>query len=154
MMISIEEDEARFSGRAGAIIYNEDKTKILLENQGRFYRFPGVRIDVHEDSQKAIKRELKEELNISAELKLKYIVELFLNSLKIKYHEIGFYFITQINEETILNNSKSLDGDSEFEWVLISDLENYNIIAKPIKEKVISKKILTDDLEHIIYREY
>ena len=59
MMISIEEDEARFSGRAGAIIYNEDKTKILLENQGRFYRFPGGRIDVHEDSQKAIKRELK-----------------------------------------------------------------------------------------------
>ncbi len=107
MMISIEEDEARFSGRAGAIIYNEDKTKILLENQGRFYRFPGGRIDVHEDSQKAIKRELKEELNISAELKLKYIVELFLNSLKIKYHEIGFYFITQINEKTILNKSKS-----------------------------------------------
>ena len=153
MMISIEEDGARFSGRAGAIIYNEDKTKILLENQGRFYRFPGGRIDVHEDSQKAIKRELKEELNISAELKLKYIVELFLNSLKIKYHEIGFYFVTSIKEDLIENNFKSLDGDSNYIWVPIKDLEKYNIL-KPVKDKLKNNEITNNNLEHLVYREY
>ena len=79
---------------------------------------------------------------------------MFLNSMRIKYHEIGFYFITQINEDSILNKSKSLDGDSDFEWILISDLDNYNIIAKPIKEKVISNEIFIDYLEHFIYREY
>ena len=154
MIITMKEEGTRFGVRAGAIIYNEDRTKVLLENQGRFYRFPGGRIDVHEDSQKAIERELKEELNLRADLKLKYIVEMFLNSMRIKYHEIGFYFITQINEDSILNKSKSLDGDSDFERILISDLDNYNIIAKPIKEKVISNEIFIDDLEHFIYREY
>ena len=31
MVITIKEDGMRFGARAGAIIYNEDKTKILLE---------------------------------------------------------------------------------------------------------------------------
>lgn len=155
MIITMIEEGSRFGTRVGDIIYNENKTKILLENQnGKLYMFPGGRIDVHEDSQNAIERELKEELNITADLKLKYIVEMFLKSVRTKYHEIGFYFVTQIDENIIQNNFKSLDGDSEYEWVLVNELENYNIIAKPIKEKIISGKIFTDDLEHIIYREY
>ena len=154
MMISIEEDEARFSGRAGAIIYNEDKTKILLENQGRFYRFPGGRIDVHEDSKTSIERELLEELNLKTDLNLKYIVEMFIKSPKTKYHEIGFYFVTQIKENLIENNFKSLDGDSYFMWIPIDDLNQYNMLAKPIKDKVMNNEINTNVLEHLVYREY
>ena len=140
MIITMKEEGTRFGVRAGAIIYNEDRKKFYQKIKEGFIDF-----------QKAIERELKEELNLRADLKLKYIVEMFLNSMRIKYHEIGFYFITQINEDSILNKSKSLDGDSDFEWILISDLDNYNIIAKPIKEKVISNEICNDDLEHFIY---
>lgn len=155
MVITIKEEGMRFGARVGAIIYNEDKTKVLLENQdnGR-YMFPGGRIDVHEDSKIAITRELEEELNLTAELKLKYIVEMFLKSPRTMYHEIGFYFITNINENKIPNNFKSLDGDSVFEWIKISELDNYKILAKPIKEKIVDNKILDNKLEHIVYREY
>jgi len=77
MVITIKEEGMRFGARAGAIIYNEDKTKVLLENQdNERYMFPGGRIDVHEDSETAIVRELKEELNLETDLKLKYIVEI------------------------------------------------------------------------------
>ena len=155
MIITMTEEGTRFGGRVGAIIYNEDKTKILLENQnGKLYMFPGGRIDVHEDRQNAIERELKEELNITADLKLKYIVEMFLKSTKTKYHEIGFYFVTHIDENVIQNNFKSLDGDSNFEWVSIDRLEEYNILAKPIKNKIFNCEINNDTLEHIVYREY
>ena len=154
MVITIKEEGMRFGARAGAIIYNEDKTKILFENQenGR-YMFPGGRIDVHEDSEMAIARELKEELNLETDLKLKYIVEIFLNSSKTSYHEIGFYYLSIIKESEVKNNFKSLDGDGIFEWIPISDLENYKILAKPIKDKIIKNEIGNDDLEHIIYRE-
>lgn len=155
MIITMTEEGTRFGGRVGAIIYNENKTKILLENQNnKLYMFPGGRIDVHEDSQNAIERELEEELNITTDLKLKYIVEMFLKSPKTKYHEIGFYFVTQIDENIIQNNFKSLDGDSNFEWVSIDKLEEYNILAKPIKDKVFNREINNDTLEHIVYREY
>ena len=85
MVITIKEEKTRFGARVGAIIYNETKTKILLEHQSnQLYMFPGGRIDIYEDSQNAINRELKEELNIKTSLKLKYIVEMFLKSPKTK----------------------------------------------------------------------
>ncbi len=155
MMITIKDDNFRFGARAGAIIYNEDKTKVLLENQdnGR-YIFPGGRIDIHEDSTSAIVRELKEELNLEVNPKLKYIVEMFIEAPKIKYHEIGLYYLLTIKEDMIANNFHSLDGNGMFEWISIKDLDNYNIVAKPIKDKVVKNQITDEKLEHLIYREY
>ena len=68
MIITMQEEGTRFGARVGAIIYNEDKTKILIENQhDKRYMFSGGRIDVHEDSKTSIKRELIEELNLKAD---------------------------------------------------------------------------------------
>lgn len=155
MVITIKEEGSRFGARVGAIIYNEEKTKVLLENQdnGR-YMFPGGRIDVHEDSNTAIVRELKEELNLETKPKLKYIVEMFLDSPKTKYHEIGLYYLLTISENKVANNFHSLDGDGIFEWVSISELKDYKVLAKPIKEKIVNNQIVDDKLEHLIYREY
>ena len=151
----MQEEGTRFNARVGTIIYNEDKTKILIENQhDKRYMFPGGRIDVHEDSKTSIERELLEELNLKTDLNLKYIVEMFIKSPKTKYHEIGFYFVTKINEKFIENNFKSLDGDSYFIWVSIKDLNKYNMLAKPIQDKVINNEITDNGLEHIVYRGY
>ena len=69
MVITIKEEGKRFGARVGAIIYNEEQTKILLEKQREDrYMFPGGRIDLYEDSQIAIQRELQEELNITPSL--------------------------------------------------------------------------------------
>ena len=155
MVITMQEEGTRFNARVGAIIYNEDKTKILIENQyDKRYMFPGGRIDVHKDSKTSIERELIEELNLKADLNLRYIVEMFIKSPKTKYHEIGFYFVTKINEDLVENNFKSLDGDSYFIWVSIKYLDKYNMLAKPIKDKVINNEISDNGLEHIVYREY
>ncbi len=116
--------------------------------------FPGGRIDVHEDSKTSIERELLEELNLKTDLNLKYIVEMFIKSPKTKYHEIGFYFVTKIKEKEIKNNFKSLDGDSYFIWVSIKELDKYNMLAKPIQDKVINNEITDNGLEHIVYRGY
>ena len=154
MTITMIDEDSRFGCRSGAIIFNEDKTKILLENQdnGR-YMFPGGRIDVLEDSNTAITRELEEELNLKIDLKLKYILEMFLNLPKKKYHEIGFYYLANIDEKKVANNTKSLDGDGIFEWISIEKLKDYKILAKPLKD-IICKKSENDGLEHIVYREY
>ena len=152
MDITIKENGFRFGVRAGAIIYNEDKTKVLLENQGNGrFMFPGGRINFFEDSFDTIIRELKEELGLDADLKLKYIVEMFLTSLK-KYHEIGFYYLTSISEKDIQNGFNSLDGGSVFEWVLISELESYNVLTKPVKDKIINNEVFDGGLEHLYYR--
>ena len=155
MVITMQEEGTRFNARVGAIIYNEDKTKILIENQhDKRYMFPGGRIDVHEDSKTSIERELIEELNLKVDLNLKYIVEMFIKSPKTKYHEIGFYFVTKINEDLIENNFKSLDGDSYFIWVPIKELDKYNMLTKPIQDKIVNNEINDNNIEHLVYREY
>ena len=59
MVITMQEEGTRFGARVGAIIYNEDKTKILIENQhNKRYMFPGGRIDVHENSKISIEKDL------------------------------------------------------------------------------------------------
>ena len=154
-MITMIDEKSRFGCRSGAIIYNNDKSKVLLEKQDNVrYLFPGGRIDVHEDSNAAIIRELEEELKLKPDLKLKYILEMFLKTPKKRYHEIGFYYITTINEDEVSNKVKNQDGDGIFEWIPVDKLKDCDIVAKPIKEKIFNGEINNSVLEHIIYREY
>ncbi|MBR3898030.1 MAG: NUDIX domain-containing protein [Bacilli bacterium] len=154
MPITMHENNNRFNCRTGAILYNEDKTKIILENQeNKRLVFPGGRIDIGENSKEALERELKEELNIEVSSKLKFILELFLKKDDRYYHEVGFYYIAEIEESEIKDNLKSLDSNGSFNWFSIEELNYYDITATPIKEKIINKKI-PDNIEHIIYKNY
>ena len=62
MNLDFEIDNVRFNARASAIIYNKDKTKVLLFKivDRDYFMLPGGRIEIYEDSLNAIKREIKE----------------------------------------------------------------------------------------------
>ena len=65
MNIDFVDDNYRFNARSSAIIYNRDKTMVLLFSVGDdrdFYMLPGGRINYFENSKDAIIREIKEEL--------------------------------------------------------------------------------------------
>ena len=100
MVITIKDENNRFGVRVSGIIYNKDKTKIFMQRQENhdFYMFPGGRVELHEDSLNAIKRELKEELNIDEDVKLSYIGESFIEFPNLKYHEISFFYKLMIDE--------------------------------------------------------
>lgn len=165
MVITIKEDGTRFGVRVAAIIFNKDMTKVFMQRQGDhdFYMFPGGRLEIHELAEKAIKRELKEELNIDEQLKLKYIVESFIKFPKLNYHEIGFYFITKIDEEKYgyyynkeYNSlDEENDGKSKFKWININELNNYKITPSFMSDKLLKNEIDFDDnIEHLTYNEY
>lgn len=164
MVITIMNKNEKFGARAGAQIYNHDMTKILLQRQGKheLYVFPGGRIDMHEDSQTSIERELEEELGLKAKPQLKFISEHFIKYPSLQYHEIGFYYAITINEkETEYNDyekeyhskDEEHDGKSIFKWFDVEKIEDVNIIPKHLKEKVKTLK-LDSTYEHIVYREY
>ena len=63
MNIEFEKDNNKFSARTSAIIYNSDKTKVLLfkvEDGRDYFLLPGGRVEFNEDSKTAINREIKE----------------------------------------------------------------------------------------------
>lgn len=157
MNITIKDENSRFGVRVCAIIYNKNMTKVYMQKQDNhdFYMFPGGRLEIGEDTLSAIKRELKEELDINSDVKLKYIAESFIKFPKLEYHEIGFYFTLKVDEKLLEDNCRSKDkndGESIFKWISIDELDNYNIIPKCMKEKIIEKNTNTD-IEHIAYKE-
>lgn len=165
MVITIKEDGTRFGVRVAGIIFNHDMTKVFMQRQGDhdFYMFPGGRLEIHEEAKTAIKRELEEELGIEEEIELKYTTESFINFPNLHYHEIGFYFITKIDEEKYDFNDnieydsldEEKDGKSKFRWIEIKKLCDFEITPNFIKEKIINNEIKFDqNIEHLVYREY
>lgn len=159
MVITIKDDTTRFGVRVGAIIFNQDHTKVLVQRQKHdIYMLPGGRLETLENTDSAIKRELIEELGIECKVHLKYVLEAITNLPNgTKYHEIGFYYNTQIDEnETGYTDDKEYDsldeehdGKSKFKWAKVSEIDNYNFLLDILKEKIKSDD--NNELEHIIY---
>jgi len=161
MIITIKDEVSRFGVRVAAIIYNKDMTKVFLQRQKDhdFYMFPGGRLEINEDSETAIKRELMEELGIKEEVYLKYIAESFIKFPSKKYHEIGFYFIVKIDEDKYqyhmdneyFSKDSENDGESYFRWFDIDKINDVKIMPEFLKSKLGDQSNI---LEHIVYDEY
>ena len=141
-------DNYRFNIRVSAIIYNKDKTKILIFNMegNDYYMLPGGRIEMFEDSLSAIKREIKEETNFDLNYNLIQIQENFVTKGNQKIMQYCFCYEAIFNGN-IVEKFKCLDNDSQtFYWINLSDIDNYNIVPKSTYN-IINK---SDILFHII----
>ncbi len=150
MNLDYEINNNRFNARVSAIIYNCNKTKILLfkMNNREFYMLPGGRIELNEDSLSAIKREIIEELGFQLDFQLCAIQE---NFLKLSSKNIMQYcFCFKAIYDGNIENEKFVckDNDSQvFEWIELNKLTN--IIIKPSS----TLKLALDDkneIEHLL----
>jgi 8-oxo-dGTP pyrophosphatase MutT (NUDIX family) len=133
MNLDYEINNNRFNARTSAIIYNKDKTKVLLfKVDGRdYYLLPGGRIKFNEDSLTAIKREIKEETNYDLEYKLCSIEENFLKIKKENIMQYNFCYKSIYNGEIKQEHFKCIDNDGQtFYWININNLDNITFFPK------------------------
>ena len=150
MDIDITKNNQRFNARASAIIYNKDKTKILLfKIKGRdFYMLPGGRINYFEDSLNAIRREIKEELGFNLNFKFCSIQEVFLRKDGKQIMQYCFCYKGIYEEDIKEEIINSLDDENQsFNWVDINKLNDYNIVPKS------NLKLIDENIEHLIDKE-
>lgn len=159
MIITIKDDGLRFGVRVGAIILNKEKNKILIQKHGdqKFYVFPGGRADIGEESIDAIKRELKEELNIDVDVRLKYICEFRKNLPNLLYHEIGFYFVTILDddkyndyEKEYYNLDEEHDGKGIFTWHDIDEIDRNEFLLTSLIDNIKNREFLNEEVRHIV----
>ena len=149
MNIEFEKNNNKFSARSSAIIYNSDKTKVLLfkvEDGRDYFLLPGGRIEFNEDSKSAIKREIKEELDYDIDFKFCSIQENFLNHNGILTTQYCFVYKGIYNG--IINNDKieCIDHDNQsFYWIDIDEVSNYKILPKSLIEDIYND---TTDIKH------
>lgn len=142
MNIDFKQENYRFNARASAIIYNKNKTKILLfkVKDGRdTFMLPGGRIEHYEDSKTAIKREIKEELGYDLEFEICSIQENFLEKDNIKSTQYCFCYKSIYNG--IIENNKFVCKDNNniyFYWIDIDKLSNYKIVPNSTYNLIIN----------------
>lgn len=152
--ISFVEEHQKFNFRVAAIIFDEDRSHILIHKKkfNDFWMLPGGRVQFGEDTLNGIKREIDEEIGLSGNFKLAYVCENFFNLNDTEYHEICmFYYMTThelISDECFI---ESKENEYEiFKWIPKEEIKNYNIEPieilgkidgqESVKEVVIRKK--------------
>ena len=149
MNIDFIKDDYRFIARSSAIIFNKDKSKILLfkvDDNRDFYLLPGGRIEYYEDSLTAIKREIKEELGFDIEFSLCSIQENFIVKDNKKITQYCFCYRGVYNGEIKQDKFVCKDNDKQyFYWVDVDKLSSYNLLPKST-----FKLLDSNNLEHFV----
>lgn len=135
----------QFLYRVSAIILNKEENKVLLfKVDGRdFYMLPGGKVNEKENSIKAIKREILEEIGYeNLDFKLTAISEEFVKDKGIFNQQINLIYKTTYLHAIHKNIIESREGNwCFFEWIDINELDNIIVYPKNIKEILISNNI-------------
>lgn len=151
MDIKFETNDYKFNVRSSCIIKDKEHNKILLTNMRAItdheaFLLPGGRLELLENSEEAIKREIEEELNIKLDYKLISVEENIVKSNK--FHMLEFVYYAEIEN---LDSIACLDdGWDKFKIVEIKDIDNIDIRPKTVK-KLIKNDTYTNVTHNINY---
>jgi ADP-ribose pyrophosphatase YjhB (NUDIX family) len=123
MDIRIDSEQGKFKFRVcGILKVNEKYLTVKLEGND-FYCLPGGHVELGEDTDHAVLREMKEELGY--EVKIDRLVSIVQNFFKTKdgkiFHELGYYYIVEPKDIRDVN----LDDYVLMENDCIEDSKNY-----------------------------
>ena len=147
MDIKFEKDDYKFNVRSSCIMKDKKHEKVLLTymraiKDHNAFLLPGGRLEILENSEEGILREIKEEVGLNLDYKLVSIEENIVKDTK--FHMIEFVFYTEIDNFEMLTNLD--DGWDKFEIVEIKDIDNYDIRPKSVKNLI--KENSYNDIYH------
>ena len=147
MDIKFEKDDYKFNVRSSCIMKDKKHEKVLLTymraiKDHNAFLLPGGRLEILENSEEGILREIKEEVGLNLDYKLVSIEENIVKDTK--FHMIEFVFYTEIENFEMLTNLD--DGWDKFEIVEIKDIDNYDIRPKSVKNLI--KENSYNDIYH------
>lgn len=144
MDVVLKTKNGRFNLRVCGIIINDGKLLTMRDESVPYYYLPGGRIHLHERAEDAILRELKEELDISAEIirplwvNQAFFVEEASND---KFHEICLYFLINISKCNLLERGDKFVREEgkhtlTFEWLDFKSLSDKYLYPEFIKKEI------------------
>ena len=129
-MIRMETLDGVFNHRIVGVAIHDDYVLLHRNVQDDFWALPGGRAEVMEPSEKTIQREFQEELALDVKVvRLLWVVENFFEYDHVPYHELSFFYLVDIdNESSILDKQKEHPGIEKnvnlvFRWFPLKELE-------------------------------
>ena len=149
-------DGSQFVCRSVGVIVNGNKILLQGRKGKETWGFLGGSVASFESSEETIIRECKEEIGENVKVKrLLAVVEDFFNYLeKYKVHQISFYYLIELDQNSNLLNLEKFDGIEEgknltFKWF---DINNSDALIKP-RQIFEELKNNDDKIKHIILKE-
>ena len=146
MDLTINIDEYKLNIRAACIIKHNNKILFHKCKDKDYYCFIGGRVEIGENSEETIKREIKEELGKEIEI-TGYIstIENFFTEDNFKYHEYMFLYEAEFKEEKDKLIEETLDNIEgkeylKYYWLDTRKLDEYDIKPKVIKNMLKENK--------------
>lgn len=142
MDIGINSEEGKFKFRVCGILEHDGKYLAVKMNNNNFFCLPGGHVELGEDTEMAVQREMREELGY--EVKIKKLVSInqnfFVGVDGRQFHEIGYYYIVNAINEKNINASdytrEELDKGKiqhlEFRWFTKEELKDIDFRPKYI----------------------
>lgn len=149
MDIKFEVNDYKFNVRSSCIIKDKEHHKVLLTNMRGItdheaFILPGGRAELMENTEEAIIREIKEELNLKLTYRLVSVEENFVKENK--FHMLEFVYYAEVDNFDCI---KCLDdGWDKFKIIEIKDIDNIDIRPKTVKELI--KNDISSNISHNI----
>ena len=158
MDLKIKTEKEEFHGRTCGIIKQGNKFLIMRVNKTSYYHIPGGHIEIGEDSEQAVVREIKEEIGCDVqETSLFSIQENFWVRNAKKCHGIEFYYIIKPKQQLQMKDYEKIENDKgeenllEFKWVTAEELKDIDLRPINIRDMLINEEYLKG-LSHIVKR--
>ena len=155
MDLTLDVEDYKLNIRAAGVIIHNNKILAHRNLNKKHYCIPGGRVEIGENSEETVKREIQEELGKQIEI-TGYVatIENFFEMNESKYHEI--YFLHEIEftneEDKKINYTMHNEEGKEYlqyEWLDLDRIEEYNILPKCLKQVLKSKNfpvhVINDD---------
>ena len=140
MDITIDVEEYKLNVRAAGIIIHNNKILTHRNTKSDHYALIGGRVEIGEDSETTLKREIMEEMGKEIEI-TGYIstIENFFEMESKKYHEIMFVHKAEFKNEKdqkIEDTIKNIEGKDYlvYEWIPLEKIDEYPIKPEVVKE--------------------
>lgn len=140
MDLTIDVEDYKLNVRAAGVIIHNNKVLVHKNVNSDHYSLIGGRVEIGEDSETTVKREIQEELGKEVEI-TGYVstIENFFEMKGSKYHEILFIHKAEFaNEEDkkIEHILKNMEGKDylQYEWLEMDKIEEYPLLPKIVKK--------------------
>ena len=146
MDVKIDSVEGKFKFRVCGILKVKDKYLTVKIQNNDFYCLPGGHVELGEDTDHAVLREMKEELGY--EVKIVKLVSIIQNFFKSKddrvFHELGYYYIVEpvnlddvnLNDYVITELDKGKLVRLEFKWFTLEELKQTRFLPEVLKNEL------------------
>ena len=149
-------DEARvFTYRVAAVAIHDGHVLLNRAEPDDYWFMPGGRVELGESSVAALRREMREEIDLEIEVeRLLWIAENFFPAVSGTHHEMGLYFLITLPFNPHLQIGKQFVCKEEngthliFQWYRIAELDSLRLVPGFLRDGLAS---LPHQVTHIIH---